>query len=242
MIKRKMKQGKLVPEKKIKAAVKKAVKENKEKVALKKKSKTKLKTKIKKERKTKVAVNEKLTNKELLFCKIYPVNFNGSKSVIEAGFTKNKNSAKVTASQLLTKPNIQVEIKKNIDKRLLRVELTADMVLNELQKLAFSNIQNLYDTNGDLIPISELDADVAASVQEVTEDTIGELVIRRKHKISDKKASLELLGKYFGIFQDNVNHKISGGVLIVPGTSEDTMSWEERVIETQRKLAEGDGE
>ena len=101
-----------------------------------------------------------------------------------------------------------------MDKRSARLEITQDMVLRELAKLGFSNMQNLYDEEGNAIPVHKLPVDVAATLQEVTQDSIGgeeSIVIKRKYKTSDKKSSLELIGRHLKMFTDKVESSGPGG-------------------------------
>jgi len=81
--------------------------------------------------------------------------------------------------------------------------------------LAFANIQDLYDDNGNLIPISELPREVAASIQSTKarrergrnprdgeDDTETEIL---DVKVYDKRLSLVDLGKAIGdMFKEKV--------------------------------------
>jgi phage terminase small subunit len=98
-----------------------------------------------------------------------------------------------------------------MDKRASKLEITAEKVLAEIAKLGFSNMQNIYGEDGSLLPVPELEPDVAAALQEVTEDRLGGsgkddgIVTRRKYKLSDKKSSLELLGRHLKLFTDKID-------------------------------------
>ena len=59
----------------------------------------------------------------------------------------------------------------------------------------------------------ELSDDVAACIQEISQDERGNsrddaIVIKRKYKLSDKKRNLEMLAKYFKLLTDK--HELSG--------------------------------
>jgi phage terminase small subunit len=99
-----------------------------------------------------------------------------------------------------------------MDMRSERIEITADEVLEEIEKLAFGNIKNLYDKDGKLIPIQDLPDDISATLQEVTEESINAKVIKRKYKLSNKKGNLELLGKHLNLFTDKKEIKHCGEI------------------------------
>ena len=66
----------------------------------------------------------KLTKKQEAFCREYVVDFNGTQAAIRAGYSKK--TAKVSASENLTKPNIQDFINELQGKQAKRLEITAD--------------------------------------------------------------------------------------------------------------------
>lgn len=152
---------------------------------------------------------KKLTGKQQRFIEEYLIDLNATQAAIRAGYSKK--CAEVQGHENLRKPNIAQAIAYAKEKRSVRTQVTADRVIEELAKLAFSNIKNLYDEKGDLLSVHELGDEVAASLQEVTEDSLkggddgSVTTVRRKYKLSDKKASLELLGRHLSIFTDNVN-------------------------------------
>lgn len=154
----------------------------------------------------KIVDMKKLTFKMEQFCKEYLIDLNATQAAIRAGYSKHTSGAQ--GQRLLTKPRIAERIQQLMDERSDRVEITADAVLQELAKLGFSNIRNLYDKKGRLLGISKLPEDVSVTIQEITEDSIGKeddnVVTRRKYKLADKRGSLELLGKHLKLFTDKV--------------------------------------
>lgn len=156
----------------------------------------------------------KLTPKQAMFCKEYIVDLNATQACIRAGYSSKGANSK--GAQLLAKISIQAEIQRLMNKRSAKLEITQDMVLRELAKLGFSNMQNLYDDSGQLIPVHMLDKDVSASLQEVTEEVTGSAVledgtpvqtIKRKYKTAEKKASLDLIGRHLKMFTDRVEQE-----------------------------------
>lgn len=69
----------------------------------------------------------KVQEREKIFCAEYMIDFNGSRAAIAAGYAKH--SARVTASKLLTKPNIRQRLKEMSTKRVLKAELTEEYII-----------------------------------------------------------------------------------------------------------------
>ena len=175
-----------------------------------------------------------LKAKQKRFCEEYIVDLNATQAAIRAGYSEK--TAYSIGHENLNKPDIEIYIQELMQKRSDRTEITADMVLKELAKIGFGNIQNLYDEDGKMRQIHELEENVAATLQEVTEDSIGEAVIKRKYKMADKKSSLELIGRHLKMFTDKIEH--SGGIDL---TTVDDEALTEEIEELQRQLDEAKG-
>ena len=74
-----------------------------------------------------------LTDKQKMFCKEYMIDLNATQACIRAGYSKK--TAKVIGSQNLSKLNIQEEITKLMKKREDKVELTAEKVLKDIERV-----------------------------------------------------------------------------------------------------------
>lgn len=79
----------------------------------------------------------KLTEKQKKFCKEYLIDLNATQSAIRAGYSPK--TAGSTASENLKKPEIQNYLSKLMQERSERTGITADNVLKEIQKVAFSD-------------------------------------------------------------------------------------------------------
>lgn len=160
-----------------------------------------------------------LTVKQAIFCQEYIVDFNATQAAIRSGYSEK--TAKEIGCENLTKPNIKQKIDKLIDDRAKRTEITADRVLVELSRLAFADIRDIFTDDGGLLKPSDMGDDIASSVQSVEvvtrldgeKDSDGNQVPEYVHriKLSDKKASLELLGKHLKLFTDKVEHTGQNG-------------------------------
>lgn len=157
-----------------------------------------------------------LTPKQQLFVQEYLIDLNATQAAIRAGYSEK--TANEQGCRLLAHVSVSASIQEAMDKRSNRTQITADNVLNELAKLGFGNIQNLYTPEGALIPIHQLPPEVAATVTEITERVIssdGESVtLERKYKVSDKRAALVDLGKHLKLFTEKTEMELSGGLTV----------------------------
>ena len=86
---------------------------------------------------------KKITPKRAIFVKEQVIDFNGARAVREA-FPKERNPRQ-KAYYLLTLDYIQEAIQKEIEKRALRTERTADEVLNLLWKMNEYSLEDYFD-------------------------------------------------------------------------------------------------
>jgi phage terminase small subunit len=146
------------------------------------------------------------------FCHEYVVDMNGKQAAIRAGFSER--SAAVTASQLLTKPNVKALVNKLTEKIVDKYEVNAERVIRELALLGFSNMQDyitITDKGDAFVDLSSLTRDQAAAIQEVIVDSYMEgrgadarEVKRTRFKLVDKKSSLETLARHLGLLREKV--------------------------------------
>lgn len=122
------------------------------------------------------------------------------------------NTADVNASVLLKNTKVSEYITKVEAKTTENVEITNEMILNEYKKLAFFDIRKLYNEDGTLKEITELDDDSAAVVAGMDVSVLFDKndktpALLKKIKLSDRKAALDSLAKIKGMFIDKVETK-----------------------------------
>jgi phage terminase small subunit len=107
---------------------------------------------------------------------------------------------------------VSARIQELEDELRLRNMVTIERVVTEYAKLGFFDPRKLFNDDGRPKEITELDDDTAASlagldVQEVYEG-FGEdrhfVGYTKKYKLTDKKAALDSMAKYLGMFTDKV--------------------------------------
>lgn len=146
-------------------------------------------------------VMPKLTEKQKRFCEEYLIDLNATQAAIRAGYSPK--TAEQTASRMLSFVKVQDEIAKAMAKRSKRTGITQDRVLNEIAKLAFSNIDDIVNLKSCEIKENTDRVDLACIQSVKVKPT--EFGTEREIKLYDKKASLELLGRHLGIFNDKLD-------------------------------------
>lgn len=161
-----------------------------------------------------------LTEKHKLFVREYLKDFNGTRAYKEV-YKCADDTARINASKLLTKSNIQDAIRKQADKRLNKVEIGVEDVLNELKSIAFadrtkiSSLQQYEEYNEETGETRTRRNLYFATTDDLDDDT-KKVIASYKYTQSgisvetyDKMKALELLGKYLGIFKENVDVNVS---------------------------------
>src|ERR1700748_338555 len=103
-----------------------------------------------------------MTEQVQRFCDKFFETLNGTESAIYAGFSEK--TARVQASQMLATNEVQEYLQRL---RLILAEKTGisqQKVLNEIAKIAFSDIRNYYEEDGKLKNITDLDDNEAAAL------------------------------------------------------------------------------
>lgn len=152
------------------------------------------------------ASNE-LTPKQQRFCQEYVIDLNGTQAAIRAGYSPD--TANEQSSQLLAKLNIQEYVKTLQDGISKRLEITSDMVVQELAKIGFLDPREMFSVDNDLLNIRQMGDKQAAAISsiEIESITVGrgkdveEIGKTKKIKFWDKVSALEKLGKHLGIFE-----------------------------------------
>jgi len=154
-----------------------------------------------------MAMNEKKAR----FAKEYIIDLNATQAAIRAGYSEK--TAYSQGQRLLKDVEIQALIQKEMDKRGKRTDITADRVVKELGKIAFSDVRNVYNGDGRMLEPYELSDDAAATISsfKVTKLSVGGAEndmekVTEEYKRHDKTKALELLGRHFGIFNDKLEH------------------------------------
>ena len=112
------------------------------------KSNTKTTTKKKKTKPTPVNQTRPLNEREKIFCREYVKQGNGAQSAIKAGYSKK--NARVQASQLLTRANIQKEIARLSEKREKSAIMSAQEVMELYSAIARGEVKDQFGLDASL--------------------------------------------------------------------------------------------
>ncbi|HQR07015.1 MAG TPA: terminase small subunit [Gemmatales bacterium] len=177
-----------------------------------------------------------LTDKQARFVEEYVICLNATKAAELAGYSAK--TADKQGTQLLAIPSVSAAIQAKQEKLSKKSELKAERVLNEIARIAFSDLRKAFDERGGLKPIQELDDDTAAAVAsiEVVEERNreGEIIgFTKKLKLWDKNKAIDNACKHLGLTKDKLELTGKDGGPIK--TEEVQLSDEER-LERLNKL------
>lgn len=155
-----------------------------------------------------------MTDAQKRFCDEYLIDLNATRAYkVAYPKCKKDETANAASSRMLRNVKVQEYIsekQKEIEKR---TEVTQDMVIKELAKIAFLDIRKLYTENGQLKNVADIDSDTAGAISslETLEEYEGygddreKIGDTQKVKLLDKTKALELLGRHLGIFNDKMD-------------------------------------
>ncbi len=164
---------------------------------------------------------KKLDPREKRFVSEYLLDLNAERAAVAAGYSKSVAHTKAYqwVSNSKTKPHVFNAIQKAVKKRADKYEITADRVLGEIAKLAYSNIKDfLHIENGDVyVDLSKMTPEQSAALSEIVVDRHiyrgrrgrngnGDEIRRTKVKLADKISALALLGKHLKLFTEVHHH------------------------------------
>jgi phage terminase small subunit len=156
-----------------------------------------------------------------LFVSEYLVDLNATQAAIRAGYGTTGNSSAVHANYLLKNPKIRAEIEQQFKKRLERIELTQDRVVQELALVALSDILD-YEVNevtGRLVPLTNRRASRAVQSVKIKRrtwtdrDGNPESEVTTEIKLWDKTKAIELLMKHMGMLNGSDDAGTSKGTV-----------------------------
>lgn len=134
-----------------------------------------------------------------------------------AAFPKRKNKPNETlhveAWRLLRNVKVKAMIEQIRVERRKKLDISKERILEEYAKIGFSDIRQIFDSKNKLKKITDLNNDIAGAIQsvEVQEKKIsndgGEVADKisiTKIKLADKKAALDKLAQFSGLFEEPV--------------------------------------
>lgn len=156
-----------------------------------------------------------LNEQQQRFVTEYFVDFNMSKAGVRAGYSAEyAKSGDLMAMQPVLN---YITITRKLNE--LKMDITAEFVLLEFNKLAKVKASDLYDEDGSLIPPHRLPDWVAAAVSEVKQKTTtlenGREIVEYTYRLHSKVAALDALGKHTGIYERDNKQKTQDAANVV---------------------------
>jgi phage terminase small subunit len=153
-----------------------------------------------------------LTHKQSRFVAEYLIDGNATRAATVAGYSAK--TAQEQGSRLLSNVIVAEAIEAGRTALNAKAELTAGMVRNRLRQMIQHDIRKLYDANGNLKPVHELDDDTAASVCSIevqverSRDGDKDKTLTQTHKVKtvDVARAVELGMRFFGLGKEIHEH------------------------------------
>jgi phage terminase small subunit len=116
----------------------------------------------------------------------------------------SESGLKKLGDQMLAKAHVSAEIERRIRVHAMASAVTQAEIVDELRKVAMFDMRQLFDVDGQLKPIHELDDDTARGLShfEIIQCDSGGHIM--KSVPANKLKALELLGKHRRMFIDRV--------------------------------------
>lgn len=157
---------------------------------------------------------KKITVKQEKFCNEYIRTGNASEAYRLAYNCENMKieTIKNNAYKLLNQNDISTTVKELQKEIAERNKISIDECVSLLAKMARFDIADVYDENGDLKPIKEIDKDSRISIEEVNTESYFDKsnksnVFVKKLKVGNKKTAIDMLMKHLGGYEKDNNQK-----------------------------------
>jgi phage terminase small subunit len=123
---------------------------------------------------------------------------------------------RTTVSNILSAPNVHARVREIFESRFTQENINGQRVVQELARIAFSDIRDCFDIHGNLLPPHMMSADAAAAIASVDTEVVirgkgddAEPVIIKKIRRADKLGALNTLARHFKVVgndDDGVNN------------------------------------
>ncbi|GKX54090.1 terminase [Leminorella grimontii] len=185
-----------------------------------------------------------LTDKQEMFCREYLIDLNATQAAIRAGYSDK--TANRTASENMSKPDVQSRIAELKAERNDRVDIDAEYVLRRLVEIDQMDVLDILTESGDLKPVAQwpkLWRTTLSGLDIIAMASEGNTAaLLKKIKWPDKVKNLELLGKHVSVqaFKEQVEQKVTATHNIMPVPSCNNVDeWEKAAQQQQSEVLGG---
>ncbi len=150
-----------------------------------------------------------LNDRQKRFCLEYLVDLNATQAYMRSGYeTSTEDIAASCAWELLRNPKVQSYVQKLMDERVARTGITVDRILKEYAAIAFSDITDAIEFNGNESSLKDsesLPKEVSCAIASVS-TSVNTSKKGESRKVSikmhDKLKALDMLARHTGISSD----------------------------------------
>jgi phage terminase small subunit len=133
---------------------------------------------------------------------------------VNCGFSRAAAAAQVGIAKqnfyyAFNLPDVQRRVRELMEQHHAAAGISARRTMIELGRIAFGDIRDVFDENGNLLPVQDWDADAAARISSIDVETRwegkgenAEPVTVKKIRTYDKMAALGILAKHFKLVGD----------------------------------------
>ncbi|SFU43623.1 terminase small subunit [Xenorhabdus koppenhoeferi] len=184
-----------------------------------------------------------LTDKQEMFCREYLVDLNATQAAIRAGYSER--TANRTASENLSKPDIQSRIAELKADRNEEVGINAAYVLKRLVEIDQMDVLDILADGGELKPVKDWPKvwrTTLSGLEVVETGSQDAAALLKKIKWPDKVKNLELLGKHISVqaFKEQIDQKVVATHNIMPvPTCDNVDDWEKTAQKQQGEVLGG---
>lgn len=162
-----------------------------------------------------------------IFAQEYAKDRNGTRAAIRAGYSEK--SATMQASRLLTNAKVRAQVDAIAAAAAAANQITVERTMREIARVAYSDVRRLFDQDGKLKPLHELDDEAAAQIAGVetshvqlrkgsdqqelfdSEDGAGAALVITKIKRWDKNRALDQCMAILGMHK-SIDPNAAGGL------------------------------
>ena len=141
----------------------------------------------------------KLTPKEQLFIKNFPIDLNQHQAAKRAGY----KAWKKMSVQCMQKPAIRDAIRKLMERRYRKFEAVADKVVQDLADIAHLDKSQVFQVRDGVLHVTDTDLlpkRIRRCISKISQTQHGLRI-----EFDDRVKALELLGRHLALFTDNMN-------------------------------------
>lgn len=158
-----------------------------------------------------MAKKRRLTDQQRLFIREYLCDRSQTRAARRAGYSPH--SASEAGYALLHKPeyaHVQEALRQALEEERRKWEHLQERIIQERCRIAFADIAEVMDAEGNILPLAAIPEDARAAIAELKETEFlgqdGEPSTSRKVRFWSKNEALTALEKISGLVKDRVEH------------------------------------